>query len=259
MKYYSLPIDTKDLENIDPNDSSIDMSRLHFPVPPEKQVRSAFLFLRNTNIQLSSDFSKCTYNQKCEYLLEYFKGNISLKIPELIDAWMEILMIRSRQCASSYCIPREGEPIPVCHLFNDWQESGLFIYDNEHFVDEVLQLVISLPLCSIQYFLSDKENVKTDITMDEFPHSGWSELNLNNFIHLLDNEVIITLTKPVGQLRPTFYTKYFSTEGNPYISKMIAGLPFLRLLNVMMYNSGDKSFADTLGEMLDKEVGGNND
>ena len=41
--------------------------------------------------------------------------------------------------------------------------------------------------------------------------------------------------------------------------KMITGLPFLGLLNAMMYDSGDKSFANTLGEVLDKEVSGNND
>ena len=253
MKYYSLPINTKDLETVSPDDPIIDMSRLKFPAPPEKQVRSAFLFLRNTNLQLPLDFSMCTFERKCECLMMYFQGNISLRIPELLNAWLEILMARA------YQIEHGNLPGWEYHFFNEWQEVGIFIYDHEAFIDEVLRLIVSLPLCSIQYFLSDKENVKTDLTMDEFPSSGWKELNMNNFIHLLDNEALIQLTRPIGQLRPTFYTNYFSLEGNPYMHKMITGLPFLGLLNAMMYDSGDKSFANTLGEVLDKEVSGNND
>ncbi|MCM1215368.1 MAG: hypothetical protein NC548_12720 [Lachnospiraceae bacterium] len=244
MKCYSLPIRLNEIDGITPENSIILMNELNFPCSPDKQKRSAFLFLRNTNIHASLSFDGCSYAGKCEYMMSYYTDDICVQIPELDLEWLLILL-------------RRANGHQPCKIFTD-EEGDRFIKEHKDFIDEVLRLIISLPLCSIQYFLADKENVDTDISIDSFPKSDWDKLNMNNFIHLLDHEEILWLINPVDDLKPTFYSKYFFTEGNPYIQKMVAGLPFLALLNAMMYNAGDAEFAEQLGKILDKEVTENN-
>lgn len=244
-KCYSLPINLSEIESITPENSIVDMSSLSFPCSADKQKRSAFLFIRNTNLKTTYMFTPCSYAGKCEYMMMYYTGNIAVHIPELDLEWIYILFRRAYG----------SQP---CSIFTN-EEADRFIEEHKDFIDQVLQLIISLPLCSIQYFLTDTENVKTDISLDSFPKSDWDKLNMNNFIHLLDLEPITRLINPIDGLKPTYYTKYFFTDCNPYMQKMLTGLPFLGLLNAMMYNSGDTSFADQLGKMLDKEVSGNNE
>jgi len=245
MKFCSLPIDMSLVESITPENTIVDFSSLDFPCPADKQKRSAFLFLRNTNLKATFMFVGCTYEDKAEYMMMYYSGNIAVHIPELDLEWLFILL-------------RRAYGYQPCKIFTE-EEADRFISENKDFIDEVLRLIVSLPLCSIQYFLSDKENISTDITMDSFPKSDWDKLNLNNFIHLLDFEDILTLINPVDGFQPTFYSNYFYTRGNPYIGKMIAGLPFLGLLNAMMYNPGDQTFANQLNIILNKEVAENDD
>ena len=88
MHNYGLPIQVDYLTN---SDIVIDMNNLTFPVDESAQERSALLFIRNTNLTATFDFSNCSYERKEIFLMSYMTGTIQVYIPELIHTWVSII------------------------------------------------------------------------------------------------------------------------------------------------------------------------
>lgn len=223
MNRYTIPINMSVVESLNPEEDYVDMSELDFPIDPTKQKRAAFLFIRNTNLVIPMKFGTCSYKDRCEYMLLYYQGDISVRIPELDVAWLEMLLYRANM-------------MPSFSLFT-YEEMQGFISANKQFVDEVLRVAISIPLCSIDVFLSGNKNIDSDISMAEFEHSDWCGLNFDNFAHLFDYPAMLSLTRPVDGIRPVIYDKYFTKDDNPYIGMMMEKLPYLNMLNAMLYDT----------------------
>lgn len=239
MKYYSLPIDLNVIDSINKEEAVIDMSDLKFPCDESKQVRSSFIFIRNTDLDMNFDFEKCSYEMKEEYLLFYFKGNINVNIPVLSTTWLEILF------------HEYTGGITLQSILNN-EEIEKFINRNGNYVNEIHRFIVSIPISAINFYLG-YNMVESDISMDEFPQSDFDELNLDNFIHLVDYSDFMLLITPRPGIEPTFYTKYFNRgENDPYKQILISKLPFLNMINMMINpkESVNDTFVNKTDELL---------
>lgn len=222
MKGLSLPIKLSELDSIDRESSFVDMSKLNFPCDQSKQIRSSFIFIRNTNIDLNLVFDNCAYEMKSSYLMFYLKGNINVDIPIMITTWIEILLFYDNGNDNNIVLP--------CILDKD--EILLFIRENNDFVKELNRFISSIPICTIEFYLTYSK-IETDISMSEFQTSDWDELNMDNFMHMLDYDDFILLISPKDGLMPVKYNNYFSQSNNMYIGQLISKLPFLNIINIM--------------------------
>lgn len=219
------------LAGYDEADTVVDMSDLRFPCDAEKQVRNALIFLRNTSIHPTLDFSKCTTEMKHEYLVHYMTSNINVPVKELIDTWFHLMMTYHDYDTEVPTILTEDE-------------ERLFIVHYEHIVREMVHIAISIPLCSIEYYAQD---TNTEITFDGIPTTDFHGINMDNYIHLVQYEEFIHLIDPMDDLEPQYYSAYFGRECNQYLSVMISSLPFLGMINLMLNGDTDAQDAFLAG------------
>ena len=73
MSRYSLPMQ---VDYLNDEQLVVDMNDLKFPVDSSMQERSALLFIRNTNLKGSFDFSGCSYERKELFLMLYMTEEI---------------------------------------------------------------------------------------------------------------------------------------------------------------------------------------
>lgn len=219
---YSLPIDSNELENVEKNEITVDMSKLNFQCNEEKQIRSCFLFLRNTNLKANMNFNNCLYNMKESYLLFYMNGDMDVNMKPLTETWIDILI--------HYLY---GEKEEYDNSILNKEEIKLFIDKNKSFIDEIYRFIISLPLVSMSFYFTHS-NKSNCINMDDFEKTDYEGINLLNFSNLLDNELFILLINPINDVKPLFYTKYFDINNNIVMNTIINKLPYLSLLNVFL-------------------------
>ena len=214
MNKYSLPIDHNCINSLEEN-ISVDMSKLNFDVPIEDQKKASFVFLRNSNIKANLDFSSCNYNDKAEYLLLYLCSDIEVNAEILSTTWIEILSTN-----------KDGGEVYLPSILS-LEEIKIFVRDNKTLIDEIYQLINSLPIyamyCSNQY-----NNI---CNMDEFTKTNWHKVKIDNFWKLAKYDHFIFLVD--GSTESLFYDKLF-IRGEYHISKMMDYLPFLNLLTAML-------------------------
>lgn len=222
MKYYSLPLN---LNNIDESekDAVIDMSQLCFKCNKDKLKRSSFLFIRNTGIKMPISFEKCTLDDKEEFLLNYMFGDISVEIPALDSTWLRVLL--------SIAEP-DGKYNYLESILSD-EEIDIFCQEYGKDIAEVIQFIISIPICAINYFLT-YDKIKTDITMDEFVSTDYNRINIFNFIKMIYHDEFLLLVKEYEGIGPMFFKSYFNEENKFIMHEFLEGLPFLNMLNLMI-------------------------
>jgi hypothetical protein len=230
QQFYTLP---KDLDQIDPSykNATIDMSTLSFAVPKEQQKRSAFIFLRNTGIQATLDFSNCDYSDKEEFLLFFLMENIEINAPMLASTWIEILLVKFG-----------GDLIHPSILTQE--EIALFVERNEVFIDEIYQFINSLPLYAM--YLYNQNNKENDLTA--YKETDYKKIKLINFHKLTEFNDFILLYQITKEIEPLFYKKLFGGE-NAYLSKIIDSLPFLLLLDINSTPEKQQKFLDEIGKI----------
>lgn len=244
MKHYSLPLDIQSMKDINSDTDRIDMSDIHFKGDSKKQKRSAFLFIRNTNLSAQLDFSNCSYEDKEEYLMLFMSENIEVRCDILASTWMEILM-RNHSDDVSIILP--------CMLTHD--EIGQFIKTNKDFIGEVMNLIYSLPVYAIQvYWYMSKDNTGAFDT-SKFPKSDYNGICAGNFCQLIKFDDFMMIITPPEDFVPTYYSKYFNLRDNLTMATILEDLPYLNLINIMVGpKEGHVKFADGIREML--TVGG---
>lgn len=246
MKHYSLPLDIPSMKSMNKETDCVDMSDLKFKGDKTKQKRSAFLFMRNTNLDANLDFSKCSYEDKEEFLLMFMHGDIEVSCKILASTWMEIL---THDCSDEVILP--------CILTEE--EIHRFIENNSDSISEVMKLSYSLPVYSIYlyWFMSrEREELKglETFNVSEFPRCDYDGINPGNFCQLTYFDDFMMIINPPEGFVPMYYTKYFNYD-NMVMSVIIDTLPYLNLINIIMGgNEAHAEFAQGISDML--TVGG---
>lgn len=223
MNIYTLPIhrDTEFLRNISIENTTIDMSKFGFNLPKDKTKRASFIYIRNSCINPLYDFHNCSFEDKSEFLLLFLNNNINVTISELASTWVEILLRYKFNT----------QDIKNLSIF-DINEIDKFILNNKEFIDEIYNLIISIPICAIQYY--GKSNNHLEISLNNIKHTDYDKINLFNFIQLMDYDDFILLIQSDEKFKPKYYKKYFDDIDNPYLGILLKKLPFLDILNVML-------------------------
>lgn len=210
MDKYILPLDVDTIEDVE--NILIDMSTLRFDVPSEKAKRAAFIFLRNANIKAELDFSDCSYEDKKEYLLLYFLEDIEVEADILTTTWLEILSAK------------DGGGITLPSILSG-EEIQLFRQENEDLINEMYQLINSLPIYAM-YCSTQNGGI---FTTDDFEKTDYHRIKMANFCKLADNDLFCLLID--NNTKPLFYEKIF-IKGEYHICKMMEKLPYGNLLSL---------------------------
>lgn len=230
---YSLPIELGEFQVL-PKDAEIDMSQLNFPTAPDIQKRSAFIFIRNTEISAKFNFSNCSYEDKAEYLLLFIKEDIRIRIHEIIKTWIKII-------GWGYV------DIPFESILSD-DEIDRFCKENEELVFELRRFTVSIPLASMSYFFA-----KSDIECtDDFGATDYHGFSIANYFQLTDYEIFKELVNIITGIDPIYYNEYFR-RGAAYYNDLIKRFPYLELMNII--TNGDpeilKNFTDNINMYLE--------
>lgn len=237
MAIYSLPIEKLPINE----DDIIDMSKLNFPVDKCKQLKTSFLYLRNTGIKAKYEFDGCSYKEKEEFLMLYMKNNrLTVNMPMLTTTWVRILVHGK--------INSELDSI----LTED--EIDKFYNDHNDYINEIYQFLISIPLCSMNLY-RDEGSTKSKINMDEFPSTNYFEIDPYVIIYLINYKEIIILSQAIEGSDPLFYIRYFDTTWECYpgfIKQLVDTFPYSSLLNVILSKNGNviNAFVDGLRNLL---------
>lgn len=209
----NLPYKLEDMFAISENGAVVDMSCPNFPgVSDDKQLYTSLIFLRNTDFDVSLDFSSCTYLQKKKYLLLYMKDGIKCRYKKLSDAWIEILLYASQIEFKT-------------QSFMNHKEITEFILDNKEYIDEILRFIASIPLYAMNRFTLNGVAYNTD----EFSKSENTDIS-NNIVHLFKYNAFMDVFEYASQVyEPVFYEKIFTMDNNEFFFKMLE-LPFMKLL-----------------------------
>lgn len=220
--YYSLPMDLNTM-TADENTAVIDMSNLNFPVSPEKQKRSALIFIRNTGISMELSFDNCSYEDKEEYLIMYMHDNINIHIPLLTTTWIEILS------------EHRDNRIILPSILNS-EEIATFIQRNQEFINEVNHLIISLPMYAIMV-LSKMERGDDDleIDMDGIEVTDYNGVNIYNLEDMSTYDDFGLLVFRTTDMIPRIYSQYFGEDSDRMpIDKITRRLPVFGMLDLMV-------------------------
>lgn len=236
MEHFTLPLDLTlidDLTNI-----NIDMSELNFDCPDDRKLRAAFIFIRNLDLDLNLDFSKCSYEMKEEFLLAYLKGDININIPIIRDTWIHILV-------SGY-----SESNDIDSILNE-KELQEFYNKNKFFIYEINRLIASLTIMSVYQYSKSNANGANMITFDnQFEETNYDEINFNNFSFLTESPYFGFLFQNASRyVEPRFYNKYFKLNDQVSHVRINENLPIINLMNMLF---APKEIQDTFINELNK-------
>lgn len=166
-----LPYDFNMMEDIATNGAIVDMSLINFPtVLAEDQKRTAFIFLRNTGFDVKLDFSKCSYEDKEEFLKLYVLEDIECNNKEFSNTWIKILL---SNIIEEYELENKS--------FLNKEELSNFIKRNIVLVDLLTTIIYSTPVFLLKK-LASKDDIIFDIEEDS------NETIKNNLMFILQNK-----------------------------------------------------------------------
>lgn len=218
-----LPFNIKEYQETD----IIDMSSLDFNT--DNKVRSAFIFIRNMHINPIMDFSKCTFEQVSDYLIEYLFGDISVFVPFLINTWIEILLFGS--------VSRTNLP----SIFGiEYIEQ--FIDKHKEKVSALKSVIASTPLAAIQNIIEYD---------DSFEITDESPVNFDNLLHIINHsDFMLIFLNSIGH-PVKFYNKYFNNN-TWYQQALGQMLPFVQLAHTFSSVINDDPIIQNLNEVYNK-------
>lgn len=214
-----LPYKIEEMDKINEVGAHIDMSNIDFPgVSDDEIYKITFIYLRNTgftNIYL--DFSKCDYERKSKFLKTYLENEIELDQFELINSYIVILnRMQNNDITDIDCILNS-------------EEINKFIDEYKDTLNDILNLIMSLPIFALFYFsLNNKAYTLDDIEKETFNE----KLNINNIYYLIEKPEIMTLYLEKNMISPKFYENLFKIE-NIRLFKIVEKLPFFPILNIL--------------------------
>lgn len=211
---YTLPVDPSTLTE----DDVIDMSQSGFDSDP---IRSSFIFIRNTELTTNYDFSKCSYEQKSEYLDLYMFGSFDVNIQLLTNTWIEILM--SKKCDN-----------PVLPIIFTADEVKRFASEHQESLSEIYNLIISLPMFALVRLadVPGHEEIADDIKTYKF--TDYDRINLHNFALMTYNPDFNQMIEPIDGMKPLYYNEYMAKYHWRNRSIINNNLPYSSLLMLML-------------------------
>lgn len=226
MNLKTLPVLSSELFE---NDITVDMSDLRFPTDEDKQIRSAFIFIRNTGLKATYDFSKCSYEMKQKYLLMYMEDRFDVIIPELALTWIAIIGVKWSDMSDISILTKE--------------EIDDFCGCVPNLIEDVRNLAASLPICSIEYFC--KQN---NIDVGDIEKTDYRVVNSFNFFQLLEYPYFIRLVKIMDGYTPKYYQNYF-IPGTETYCQIITKFSYFNILN-FIYNSTEEDIDNMVKTMM---------
>jgi len=249
VKYLTLPLDIGVIENFNQEDIMIDMSDLQFPCKPELKIRSAFIFIRNVDLNMNLDFSKCSFKMKEEFLLMYLTGNIGVNIPCIRDTWIDILLYRYN---------KDNLLIGIM----DSKEIEKFSLKHNDLITEVYTLIASLPVMVIYQYSKSPATYAELIKFDgEFEESDYDKINFSNFSRLTESRRFGGVMIDVDKYPQKFYKHYFAGNDQISMARLNENLPLMNLLNIFFSpKDTQERFISGLNDLLTtEEVSENNE
>lgn len=211
------------------NGGTVDFSKVKFPTMKtlEENMKSAFVYLRNTGYKVDFIFQNMSYQQKEALLKTYLLTNIDYEIPELNETWLSILYS---------CV---GLKVNELNCILDDLQLMCFTSENHDLVHSVWQFVMSLPL-----FVISKLDVETDMDAEKTDE----DFNLVNFYHILKHKAADGLFTYIGEIPPKFYTKVF-TKDNEKLLEALKDFTFMGFIyGICMTN--EEEFKEELEKSL---------
>lgn len=209
MIYTGLPYNFHDMPTIVSDGAIVDMGDLHFPsVPEDKQIRTAFIFLRNTNFKnVQLDFSRCSSLMIVEYIKEYLTTDIQVKNEELSDIVLYTL-------ANILNTQIDLEPPIKNNLVLEIQKE----LTNE--LKELKTLLASLPL-----YLMYRSKLNNEVYSLDSVETNTLKYIGPNFLNLLHDKNISLIIQTLSEL-PVFYSDIFTDTNNDLFDALCNGETF---------------------------------
>lgn len=204
-----LPYSTENMSKIYNEGAEVDMSNINFPTNQDK-YRTTFIYLRNTNFNnITLNFSKCTYEEKEKFLLEYIKTDITVELKLLIYIWQCILTYKS------------------CEPYFSEEEAERFIEINKEVIQELRDFYLSVPL--YLFYRLDMDNITFDF--DSLKSRDFS-YNRNCFF-LIQEEFIDYISAQNPEFKEPIFYKNLFTADNEILFDFLKGLSLYNLIQTM--------------------------
>jgi len=196
-----LPYDFAQMEEIQKNGAIVDMSEIRFPGNRDASTinRTALIFLRNTGFKnIHLDFSKCTYEFKQSFLIDYISLDIQVQLNELIQTWLSIL----------YRYHTTSDDIDMDESIMSIEEIDRFIESNHSMMDLLMSFINSLPIYALNY----NRLLHDDGGLCEFmQHSDTTDIGPNIY-HIISSNRFVHLDSIILDQPPIFFTNYFKAS-----------------------------------------------
>jgi hypothetical protein len=246
--YYELPIIPEDIAGIS-KDDIIQMDKLNFDdVEYLQKERTALLFIRNTGILASYDFSKCSYESKEKFLMLYLNSKISnLNIDLLASTWVKIIC--------------KGYIESFAESILSDEEIETFTKNNSEFIYECRRFVISIPICVMAVYEYRNHGSITDLS--EYETSTYEGFNPYSFSKLFDYQEIVMLPGTIEDITPLYYDNYFNIKNTTaylsypkFINDIFNKFPYMGLIDMIIRNDEVQinDFANRFKEALAKQA-----
>jgi len=241
LEYLTLPFDLSLLDLPDITSIPVDMSQLQFPCNDDVKIRATFIFLRNIDLDLNLDFSKCSYEDKEKFILMFMTGDISSMNKEMIDTWIDILL-------SKYL------DNDITGILNS-SEIDLFKIRNIELINNIYNLIASLTVLGIYKYIKSGATGSDMIEFDEeFENTDYDEINFKNFSRLTISKYFGIIFQNVDTSNMKFYSKYFDGEDQISIARINKNLPVINLLNIFFAPEDvQNDFVDKINNLLIQE------
>lgn len=189
-----LPYAMEDMSKVYEEGAIVDMNNINFPVVDiDRQIRTSFIYLRNTSFNnVTLDFSKCSYESKAKFLIEYLTCDIVFYNDLLKTSWLNILFNKNFLVNKYNSILTE-------------QETIRFINENKEFIEELETFINSLSL----YLISLNKLFTLDFK--DIEQSSFF-LNSNTYSLIEDSNIGMLISNL--KHTPKFYSKIFTLENN---------------------------------------------
>lgn len=226
------------------NDVEVDMSDLRFDLSDEKKKLYAFIFLRNTGMNIKMNFDKCSFEDKSEYLRLFLTSNIEIRSSILTTTWIEILTSEIDDCMYLPSIL-------------DRKEIDTFIKNNMELINKIRRLINSLPFYSISRY---EDGIIPGI--EEIPVINDVDIKLVNFYQLTEIGTFVLLLEsdPIPERSPGYYKELFDDPNNEfYISQIMHNIPYFSIIETLFAPAEEqrefaKNFKGVFKSNIEEEV-----
>ena len=228
-----LPYIPELMKDISEQGAIVDMSSINFPEGVENSIRTVFIYLRNTGFKnIVLDFTKCSYEQKQSYLVEYINTDIINEIPILTYTWKQILLCRDTN-------------VQVYQSILNEEETKDFVGSFESLINDLISFHLSTPLFILSRIKGD--NDKALLNMEGIEITDYKPGN-ENLYYLIEPEFMNALSLTYKDNIPVkFYSQYFKIDNNALFDKLTQ-TDFYALINTMA-TCKPEEFKEILDEM----------